>query len=599
MTQIIDRWKSSFNILEEFIKEFCDEQLSFAGGSVVATSTGSGVRPNKKLLWPKNKKRKKPLEECGCSSSNKISIYSEKKLSPETKEVIKDFIRFVQAGLKIKEFPKIYLHLTKKPDMTTGSYKLDDNSIHCLVGHRLTLDVLRSLAHELTHRKQHESGSLEDELAKIDPMDEMGDINTPHENEAYTKAGNMVKVWARKQNILPKEKLYQLYEQLNKQTPFKGSISLSEQNQTLKATIPLPDDLKRLSGHFKRSGRHLYLVGGAVRDFLMGKTPKDYDLVSDAPIEEIERILSLDPNLKILELGKAFGVIKVITPKGNEFEIAQPRIDIGKGRRPEDVAYTTIEQDSQRRDLSVNALYYDIEKQEIIDYVGGISDIEKGIIRTVGKPEERFEEDALRKLRIIRFSARIGSGIDKATSEALKKDNSLQGVSPERIRDEFLKGIKNAKSISHFLGLVSEYDFWSQVFPGLVINHDYKESHNIPVILALLLTNNLPDNIGKRLNALKYSSDEVKQVTFLVLFQGLSENNAPKLKKFFKNSKLSKNDLIEFAKLSNNPNMRLAQAFNEYDLSVSGEELLKLGFKDKDLGRELERREIESFKNKL
>ena len=131
------------------------------------------------------------------------------------------------------------------------------------------------------------------------------------------------------------------------------------------------------------------MVGGAVRDAILGDNPKDFDLATDAKPDEVLKIAK-DNKFSTEEVGKSFGVVIV---NGNE--IATFRKDIGKGSS---VDYTDIEGDVRRRDLTVNALFYDLDKKEIVDLVGGIADLKKKKIRTVGKAEERFEEDPLRKL---------------------------------------------------------------------------------------------------------------------------------------------------------------------------------------------------------
>ena len=358
--------------------------------------------------------------------------------------------------------------------------------------------------------------------------------------------------------------------------------------------IPLPADLLKISRIFKDSGKQLHLVGGSVRDALMGKQPKDYDLATDATPDQIIEIFKKHPAFKILEIGKAFGVIKVIAPSNEEYEIATFRKDIGAGRRPDSVEFTSIEQDVQRRDLTINALFYDIEKKKIVDYVGGIEDIEKNIVRAVGNAQERFNEDRLRILRALRFAARMGAALDPESSAAIKANNSLVGVSGERIRDEFIKGIKSAKVVVSFLKMIQEYDLWSQILPDLSVSHEYHETKNVPVQLALLLRNNDIKLLNQKLNKLKYPANETAQVVFLALFQQLTKETAYKLKKLFANSHLSDEDLQEFSELSNKPSQNLVAAFKKYKLSVGGEEL-QSQFSGKALGDEIQRRETEIF----
>lgn len=363
--------------------------------------------------------------------------------------------------------------------------------------------------------------------------------------------------------------------------------------------IPLPSDLLQIGQMFKAAGKQFFLVGGSVRDALMGKDPKDFDLATDAVPDDIIAILRKNPSYKMLEVGKAFGVIVVITPEGNEYEIATFRQDLSGGRRPDGVAFTTIDQDVARRDLTMNALFYDIENREIVDYVGGIEDIENSIVRTVGNPAERFGEDRLRILRALRFAGRMGSGLDPATAQAIRDDNSLYGVSGERIRDEFIKGIKSAKSVPQFFSLISEFDLWDQIFPGLKVNYNFGSSKNIPVQLASLLRDNDHKTLAGRLNGLKYPAEEVTAVQFLVMFQGLSADLAFRFKRLFKNSRLTNAELIEFSRLVGYPNERIVNTFAKFEPSVTGAELQVQGFQGPELGKEMNRRETEIFKKLL
>lgn len=360
--------------------------------------------------------------------------------------------------------------------------------------------------------------------------------------------------------------------------------------------IPLPGDLLTLSALFKAAGKQFYLVGGSVRDAILGQTPKDFDLATDANPDQIVAILRQDPGYNILEIGKSFGVIKVITPEGGEYEIATFRQDIGKGRRPDAVEFSTIDQDVMRRDLTINALFYDIENKQIVDYVGGMNDIKGNVIRTVGAPSDRFDEDRLRILRALRFAGRMGSGLNPETAAAIKANNSLEGVSPERIRDEFLKGIKSAKSVPQFLSLVTEFGLWSQIFPGLKVSMAFADTKNVVVQVASLLRDNEWKLLGKKLNALKYSAEEVDGIQFLAMFQGLTAEVGYKLKKLFQRTKLSNEDLVLFTQAVGRPEESLVKAFIRFEPSVTGEELQSQGLSGQQLGQEMNRRETEIFK---
>ena len=362
-----------------------------------------------------------------------------------------------------------------------------------------------------------------------------------------------------------------------------------------KFEMVLPDDLVALAHVFKQNGHQLYVVGGSVRDALQGKSPKDYDVATDASPDRVTEFLSEDPRLKILPIGASFGVVKVLTPEGGEYEIATFRKDIGKGRRPDSVEYTSIENDVLRRDLTINALFYDIDAGEVVDYVGGIDDIKKGVVKAVGDPKERFDEDRLRILRALRFAARMGSDLDPATSAAIEADNSLKGVSPERVRDEFLKGVQAARNVGAFLELIDRYDLWTQVLPGLRVSNSLAVERDPSVLLALLLDENDPNAVQKRLNALKYSATEAAQASFLLRFRDLAFNNAYRLRKLANQVHITDDQLKAYADARSLPHPRLADAFLEYQPTVDGNDVMADGFSGAALGKELERRETELF----
>lgn len=172
----------------------------------------------------------------------------------------------------------------------------------------------------------------------------------------------------------------------------------------------IPQSVKDLHTLFQSAGKKLYLVGGSVRDFLTGDKPKDFDLATNALPDEVLEIIGdkFRTNLQ----GKAFGVVVVYTKEVPEgMEIATFRSDIyddklGKTRNP-DVKFTTIDQDVLRRDLRINGLFYDLDKREIVDLVGGVEDIKNKKINMIGDPDLRIKEDPLRILRAIRMACRL------------------------------------------------------------------------------------------------------------------------------------------------------------------------------------------------
>lgn len=192
----------------------------------------------------------------------------------------------------------------------------------------------------------------------------------------------------------------------------------------------------------KDSGFQAYFAGGCVRDKIMGVEPEDYDIATDAVPEKIRELYQ-----KTVLVGVQYGVVLVIK-NGISFEVAAFRKD-GKyvdGRHPETVGFSkSAEEDVLRRDFTINGLLYDPFKEEILDYVGGQDDIKAGVIKAIGDPIKRFQEDKLRLMRAVRFASRYKYKIEEKTEEAIKLTASkITEVSPERIRDELDKIIRGA-----------------------------------------------------------------------------------------------------------------------------------------------------------
>lgn len=187
----------------------------------------------------------------------------------------------------------------------------------------------------------------------------------------------------------------------------------------------------------KARGHQAYLVGGCVRDLLLGAKPKDYDVATDA---HPERLLELFPNSD--RVGAHFGVV-MVRDEGAQVEVATFRSDhnYSDGRHPGAVRFETDpRQDTLRRDFTINALLLDPEQDRVLDYVEGREDLRNRVVRAIGDPETRFREDHLRLLRAIRFAARLGFDIEPATMAAIERLHSLiRTVSAERIRDELAR----------------------------------------------------------------------------------------------------------------------------------------------------------------
>lgn len=198
----------------------------------------------------------------------------------------------------------------------------------------------------------------------------------------------------------------------------------------------MPESVKRLIKTLQEAGHTANIVGGCVRDTILGKTPKDWDICTSATPEEMKEIFKKE---KVIETGLKHGTLTVMVD-GEPYEITTYRIDgeYSDNRRPDSVIFTNdLIEDLRRRDFTINAIAFN-EIDGLSDPFNGIADIETGIIRCVGSPKERFEEDALRILRAIRFASRYGFEIEPLTAEEIHRQyERLENVSMERITSEF------------------------------------------------------------------------------------------------------------------------------------------------------------------
>jgi len=186
----------------------------------------------------------------------------------------------------------------------------------------------------------------------------------------------------------------------------------------------------------QKAGFIAYYAGGCVRDMLRGVAPVDYDIATSARPEQVQALFA-----RTVAVGAHFGVVCVLLG-GHEFQIATFRADgiYIDGRHPASVHYSSPRQDAERRDFTVNGMFYDPITRELIDFVDGREDLESKVLRAIGDPRDRFHEDRLRMLRAVRFAATLGFEIDSATWEALCAHSSdLHGVSAERIREELVR----------------------------------------------------------------------------------------------------------------------------------------------------------------
>jgi len=193
---------------------------------------------------------------------------------------------------------------------------------------------------------------------------------------------------------------------------------------------------RRVATRLRESGHIAYFAGGCVRDMVRGLTPKDYDIATDARPEAVQNLFA-----RTFAVGAHFGVI-IVLENGFQFEVATFRSDDAyiDGRHPSAVHFSSPEEDAQRRDFTINGMFYDPVADKVIDLVGGRADIEAKLVRAIGDPAQRFAEDRLRMLRAVRFATVLDYEIEKQTWDALLTNAaSISQISAERIRDELVR----------------------------------------------------------------------------------------------------------------------------------------------------------------
>ena len=223
----------------------------------------------------------------------------------------------------------------------------------------------------------------------------------------------------------------------------------------------LDKDALKVVNILTKAGFEAYLVGGCIRDLLLGYQPKDFDIATSATPEQAHKLFK-----RSRLIGRRFRLLHVMFSPRKFLEVATFRaskVQTAKnGTIFRDNLYGSLEEDAFRRDFTVNALYYDVSKSEIIDYVGGLEDLKAAKIEMIGEPFERFEEDPVRMIRAVRFQVKLGASLSKEILKAIKKQASLLGsIPPARLFDECTKLFHNEKGLEVFqqlenLGLLKQ-----------------------------------------------------------------------------------------------------------------------------------------------
>jgi poly(A) polymerase len=246
---------------------------------------------------------------------------------------------------------------------------------------------------------------------------------------------------------------------LNPESCVLTSVSLNVSHVAVPGALEI---VRRL----KAAGFISYWAGGCVRDLILGRAAKDFDIATNAVPD---KVMELFP--AAVAVGKSFGVVRVPVA-GNWYEVATFRKDdvYTDGRHPTSITFSDPETDAQRRDFTVNALFYDPLEQQVLDYVGGRGDIDRQLIRAVGVPADRFREDHLRMLRAARFAATLGFAIEPATANAIRATAVRIGlISAERIREELNRLLVESRQAGDAIILVKELGLLQMILPEVAV----------------------------------------------------------------------------------------------------------------------------------
>src|ERR1051326_98424 len=366
----------------------------------------------------------------------------------------------------------------------------------------------------------------------------------------------------------------------------------------------------------REKGYEAYLVGGCVRDMVMGLEPADYDIATSARPEEVVKMFP-----RTERIGAQFGVILVIY-RGHPFEVATFRSDEAyvDGRRPTGVVYTDARQDVLRRDFTINGLLYDPVTKDVIDYVGGQADIKAKLVRAIGDARARFDEDKLRILRAIRFGARFGYQIEPVTwAAACAMAGKIHQVSSERVREELTRILTEGQAARGFR-LLDESGLRTEILPDLDWTEHIQRSLKLlrpgtepDFAMGVLLQQTAVSKVERIVQRLKFSRAEMHHIVALVenlpRFFGIHQMPVASLKRFFRLNRFE--DHIELARIYRlaagedladvNYVRRKRTEWTDQDIFpqplVTGDDLISMGFAPgpvfKDILNRLEEEQLE------
>ena len=363
--------------------------------------------------------------------------------------------------------------------------------------------------------------------------------------------------------------------------------------------LEIPNYVKVLMNELNYNGFTSYVVGGAVRDTILNREVHDYDLTTNAKPDDMVKVFK---SFITVPTGLKHGTLTVLS-NNHQIEVTTYRVDkeYEDHRHPTEVVFTdNIKEDIERRDFTINGLAYN-DKEGLLDFFNGIGDIQNKLIRCIGKPEERFEEDALRILRALRFSVQLGFSIEEETRKAIfSKQDLLSFISKERIRDELMGTLKYPCSsvFKDYLEIFKSALFFFPKLSDKTINLLDNEGNEY-IRLAMLLDEASLDQAKDFLEELKLSKHEMNQILAYLKYKDTQFNTRIDLKHFLSDFHYPLNDYLNYRK-SRDERFLIYKVVNFLDeikdrndiyllkdLAINGDDVVKLGYKGKEISEAL------------
>ncbi len=287
--------------------------------------------------------------------------------------------------------------------------------------------------------------------------------------------------------------------------PSQFHVPVIERSRHSVSRADISENALKVLYRLNKAGYGAYLVGGGVRDLLLGREPKDFDIATDASPEEVRKLFRncrlIGRRFRLAHVHFGREIIEVATFRGEHTDETEQGITKNNGFLIRDNVFGSLEEDAWRRDFTINAIYYNIKDYSIVDYTGGVADLMTGRLQMIGEPSQRFHEDPVRMLRAVRFAAKLGFRIEPEVEKAIfENGHLLKDVSSARLFDEVIKLLLSGFGLQTF-ELLRHYQLFKYLYPQTDKILDY-EQHGFPRVLVINALKNTDERLasGKTIN---------------------------------------------------------------------------------------------------